>query len=81
MEQVYNEQFFENLRGLVRPEEFAKLTGFSVQTVYNWNYRTRATSRIPKELFVKVRGKLFIRADVFKNWISLENPTLDWSDF
>lgn len=81
MEHVQNEPFFDNLKGMLRPEELSKKTGFSVKTIYNWRYTSTANEKVPMNLFVKFRGKLFIRADVFKDWISSTNPDLDWSQF
>lgn len=78
METVQSVSFFENLRGLIRPEDLSRRTGFSIKTIYNWNYESKASNDIPQNLFVKFRGKLFIRADVFKDWVSAKNPEINW---
>ncbi len=76
---VDSDGLFENLRGWLRPEALSKKTGFAVQTIYNWKYYSKS-KEIPQDLFVKFGGKLFIRTDVFKNWIASKNPDLNWSD-
>jgi len=70
---------FENLKGWLRPEELSKRTGFSVKTIYNWRYQSRSKD-IPEALFVKFGGKLFVRTEVFKSWISSQNPDLSWDE-
>ena len=71
------EALFENLRGWLRPEDLAKKTGFAVGTIYNWRHAAKSKN-IPREMFVKVGGRLFVRTEVFKTWISSENPDLEW---
>ncbi len=81
MEVVQTDSLFENLRGLIRPEDLSRKTGFAVKTIYNWNYESKASDDIPRDLFVNFRGKLFIRADVFKGWVSAKNPAINWEIF
>lgn len=64
---------FDNLRGELPPLVFCKQTGLSRQTLYNWRYKSKICDKIPKDLFVKVRGKLFVRTDVFKAWVASDN--------
>lgn len=66
-----NQKFFENLPDLIRAENLASLMGLSVKTIYDWRYRARIR-RVPAELFLKFRGKLFVRTKVLKQWMASE---------
>lgn len=67
----FNEKLFENTKALLRPHEVSDLLGVSRETVYDWNYR-RKKRGVPDQLFIKMRGKLFIRADILKSWFASE---------
>lgn len=80
-QQVYNEcssrrsasgKLFDNLPELIRPRELSRILGISIATVYDWKYRGR-TRDVPINLFLKINRTLFIRTEVLKNWISLQN--------
>lgn len=68
------DQFFDNLKGWMRPHEVSALLGISAKTIYDWKYR--AVSRgVPNGLFVKFNSQLFIRTEVLKRWISAQNQS------
>lgn len=57
--------FFDKKIGLIPASEFCREFGYSMKTVYDWNYRPQQNN-IPKNLIVKFRGKLFLRVDILK---------------
>lgn len=73
--QVYldslNDTLFDNTKSLLRPHEVSELLGVSRETVYDWKYRSKKRG-VPDKLFLKLRGKLFIRADILKSWFASE---------
>lgn len=66
-----SEKLFENSKVLLRPHEVSHLLGISRETVYDWKYRSKKRG-VPEQLFLKSRGKLFIRADILKSWFASE---------
>jgi predicted DNA-binding transcriptional regulator AlpA len=67
----FNRKLFENSKALLRPQEVSDLLGVSRETIYDWRYRGKRMG-IPEQLFLKSRGKLFIRADILKSWFASE---------
>lgn len=64
--------FFDNLPELMRPEKAAFVLGVSKQTIYDWRYRQKQRS-IPPEMFIKINRMLYLRTNVLKQWIALQN--------
>jgi len=67
-EGLHSTQVFENPLELMKASEFCTRFGYSMKTIYEWNYRPKKHN-IPDNLVVKFRGKLFIRTDVLKSLI------------
>ena len=65
-------RLFDNLKGLLSPQELSKLIGVSTETIYDWKYRT-VLRKVPHGLFVKFNRKLLIRTDILRNWILSQN--------
>ncbi|WP_407652939.1 helix-turn-helix domain-containing protein [Bdellovibrio svalbardensis] len=63
---------FENLKALLTPNEVCELLGISIKTIYDWKYRG-ALRGVPRELFVKLNRRLFIRTDILRKWIFSQN--------
>jgi hypothetical protein len=61
-------KIFENSFELMKASEFCIRFGYSMKTIYEWNYRPKKHN-IPDNLVVKFRGKLFIRTDILKSLI------------
>lgn len=59
------EPVFENLE-IMKASEFCSRFGYSMKTVYDWKYRPKK-NKVPENLVVKFRGKLFIRTDVLRS--------------
>ncbi len=69
--------FFENLPTLLKPEQVTSIFGFSIKTIYDWRYRGKQRKfPIPGNLFVKFNKNIFIRTEVLKAWITLQNPSM-----
>jgi hypothetical protein len=64
------ETVFENQLNLISASEFCDRFGYSMKTIYEWKYRPKK-NKIPEKLVVKIRGKLFVRADIFLNLVPL----------
>jgi hypothetical protein len=62
------EKVFENKIELMQATEFCSKFGYSMKTVYEWRYRPKR-NKVPADLVVKFRGRLFIRTDILKNLI------------
>lgn len=56
-------------RQLLRATEVAKMLGVSLETIYDWKYRSKIR-RIPEGMFLKVSRMLFVRSDLLKQWIA-----------
>lgn len=69
------DEFFENLKGWMRPQEVAETFGISVLTIYSWKAKAK-TRRVPEGLFVKFNRHLYVRTDVLRRWISSQNDHL-----
>lgn len=69
-------QVFDNKIDLMSVTEFCTKFGYSKKTVYDWRYRPEK-NKVPTDLVVRLRGKLFIRTDVLKGLISSDTPYLD----
>lgn len=65
-------KFFDNLKGLLTPQEVSELLGVSPKTIYDWKYR-QVIRKVPQGLFVKFNRKLFVRTDILKTWITSQN--------
>jgi predicted DNA-binding transcriptional regulator AlpA len=63
---------FDNSKALLRPKDVSDILGVSVKTIYDWKYRAKK-KRIPKQLFLKLNGQLYIRTDILKGWFASEN--------
>lgn len=59
---------FDKLIELMPAPEFCSRYGYSMTTIYDWKYRPHR-NKIPKDLVVKFRGKLFIRTDILRSLI------------
>jgi hypothetical protein len=66
------DMLFENLKNLLRPREVADLLDVKESTVYDWRYRPNSR-KVPKEMFVKFNGKLYLRTDILKGWVASQN--------
>ncbi len=58
----------DNQFPLMTLEEFCSQFGYSKKTVYDWKYRPKK-NKVPSELVVKIRGKVFVRADVYRSLV------------
>jgi hypothetical protein len=59
---------FENQINLMKASEFCTRFGYSMKTIYEWKYRPKR-NKVPAELVVKFRGKLFIRTDILRTLV------------
>jgi hypothetical protein len=59
---------FENSIDLMKASEFCSRFGYSMKTIYEWRYRPKR-NKVPTDLVVKFRGKLFIRTDILKSLV------------
>lgn len=59
---------FENQIDLMKASEFCTRFGYSMKTIYEWKYRPKR-NKVPADLVVKFRGKLFIRTDILKTLV------------
>ena len=66
------DSFFENLPKIIRVEDVEEVFGFQKSTVYNWKYRSSLLG-VPSDLFIKMRGRLFLRTDLLRQWLT--SPT------
>lgn len=66
------DQFFENLKGWMRPQEVAETFGISILTIYSWKAKAK-TRKVPEGLFIKFNRQLYVRTDVLRRWISSQN--------
>lgn len=57
---------FDNGTELMKASEFCERFGYSMKTIYEWRYRPKR-NKVPENLVVKFRGKLFIRTDVLRS--------------
>lgn len=64
--------FFENHIELMKASEFCARFGYSMKTIYDWKYRPKK-NKVPENLVVKFRGKLFVRTDVLKRLIPFQH--------
>ncbi len=62
---------FENSINLMEASEFCSQFGYSIKTIYEWKYRPKR-NKVPENLVVKFRGKLFIRVDILRSLIPFE---------
>ncbi len=67
------DELFENLPEVIAPSDLSKKIGIPVGTIYDWRYRGEMR-RIPKQLFLKIGGKLFLSKSILKKWVLQENP-------
>lgn len=70
------DQFFDNLKGWMRPQEVAEAFGLSIKTVYDWKAKAK-TRKIPEGLFIKFNRQLYVRTDVLRRWISSQNDDFE----
>lgn len=69
---------FDNSLGLIPASEFCSRFGYSIKTVYDWRYRPKK-NKVPAELVVKFRGKLFVRISLLNGLAPFEDPSRDGS--
>ena len=69
-------EFFDNLPKLLRPDQVASLLSISVTTIYDWKYRQKQR-RVPTNLFLKFNRKLYLRSSVLRQWITSQNPSIE----
>lgn len=67
------DEFFDNLKGWMRPQDVAATFGISIQTIYSWKAKGKLRG-VPEDLFIKFNRHLYIRTDVLRRWISSQNP-------
>lgn len=67
-----SDQFFDNLKGWMRPQEVADTFGISVWTIYKWKHKGKLVG-VPEGLFIKFNRNLFIRTEILRRWISSQN--------
>ncbi len=67
---------FDNLPRLMRPDQVAAQFDVSIKTIYDWRHRG-CLRGMPKNMFLSLNRRLFIRTDVFVNWIASQNPDLE----
>jgi hypothetical protein len=65
---------FENSMNLISVPEFCSRFGYSTKTIYEWRYRPKR-NKVPADLVVKFRKRLFIRKDILQGLIP-QNPAL-----
>lgn len=62
----------DNLVGLIKASEFCSKFGYSMKTIYDWRHRPKR-NKVPDNLVVKFRGKLFVRLDVLKTILPFQH--------
>ncbi|MBI4403618.1 MAG: hypothetical protein HY537_05630 [Deltaproteobacteria bacterium] len=67
---------FDNLFGLMSAAEFCSRFGYSIKTIYDWKYRPKK-NKVPADLVVKFRGKLFVKTELLKGLIPSDSPSVD----
>ncbi|MCX6119785.1 MAG: helix-turn-helix domain-containing protein [Proteobacteria bacterium] len=67
---------FDNLPRLMRPEQVAAHFDVSIKTIYDWRHRGSLRG-IPQGMFLSLNRRLFIRTDIFVDWIASQNPDLN----
>lgn len=70
---------FDNLPKLMRTEQFADHFCYSKATIYDWRYRG-AIRGVPRNLFLTLNRRLYIRTDIFLAWLASQNPNLNGVD-
>jgi hypothetical protein len=63
-----SEMFFDNQLPLMTAADFCSRFGYSIKTIYDWKYRPKK-NKIPEKMVIKIRGKLFVRMDIYKSLI------------
>lgn len=71
----FSSMLFENLPELLKPEAVASILSVSIKTIYDWHYR-RKQKKVPDHLFLKINRLLYLRRDVLREWIAVQNPAL-----
>jgi hypothetical protein len=61
-------RFFDNQVPLMAATEFCSRFGYSMKTIYDWRYRPKK-NKVPDKMVVKIRGKLFVRTDIYRSLI------------
>lgn len=56
-------------KNLMRAHDVASLLGVSLETVYDWKYRSKKKN-IPDGTFVKINEMLFVRSDLLRTWLN-----------
>jgi hypothetical protein len=69
------DSFFDNLPEVISLPKAESLLNKKIRTFYDWRYRPVRNRRypVPRDLFMKICGELYIRRDVLKRWIALQN--------
>lgn len=65
---------FDNLASLIKASEFCSRFGYSMKTIYDWKYRPHK-NKVPENLVVKFRGKLFVRKDILKTLLPFSSAS------
>ncbi len=55
-------------KNLIRAHDVAEMMGVSLETVYDWKYRSKR-KHIPDGTFVKINEMLFVRSDLLRSWL------------
>lgn len=76
---VRHPRLFDNLPKLMRPEQVASYLGLSIKTIYDWRYRG-CLRKVPREMFLSLNRRLFIRTDVLLDWIASQNPGMNFRE-
>jgi len=63
---------FDKQLNLMKASEFCERFGYSLKTIYEWKYRPKR-NKVPADLVVKFRGRLFVRTDILNELIP-RNP-------
>ena len=63
-------QVFDNQIPLMTITEFCSRFGYSKKTIYDWKYRPKK-NKVPHNLVTKIRGKIFIRTDIYRSLVLL----------
>lgn len=53
---------------LIRASELAKQLNMSLETLYDWKYRSKERG-IPTGMFLKIGKILYVRLDLFELWV------------
>jgi len=76
VETIGTVKLFDNLPKLMRPKQVCAYLDVSVKTIYDWRHRG-CLRGVPKDLFLSINRRLFIKTDVLLDWMASQNPGVD----